>query len=142
MAKKQKKTRKGTFKELLTEADWEKIEELFTYGCSGSEVASYFGMHRATLQRLVLDRYGFETISEVKNHFKPKGHALIREAQFRLVADGNPATVIFMSKAVLGMTEDGGKESAPTVIIKQADGSKIDLSGFKKKKEDTEDDND
>ena len=96
-------------------------------------------MHRATLQRLVLDRYGFETISEVKNHFKPKGHALIREAQFRLVADGNPATVIFMSKAVLGMTEDGGKESAPTVVIQTAKGETYNFENFKKNQEKPED---
>lgn len=88
--------------------DWDKADELLLCGCTGVEVAAYFGMHPDTFYCRVLKekKVGFTEYSSEK---KSNGEALIREAQFKkalgLSKKGDNTLLIWLGKQRLGQKE-------------------------------------
>lgn len=77
--------------------DWNRVNELLIAGCSGAEVAGYFGLNKTTIyERCVTDNN--LTFTEYSSQFYSKGETIIREAQFKKVKEGDNAMLIWLGK--------------------------------------------
>lgn len=85
--------------------DWEKVNDLLIAGCTGVEVADFFGMHRETFYDRVMRKLGMP-FSEYKAILHSKGDALIREAQFKkALKKQDNVMLIWLGKQRLGQKE-------------------------------------
>lgn len=100
--------KKGRSKIVLNELGVETIGKLAAMGCTRKEICAFMGLgptaSRNEENAPIFDA-AFERASEIAK-------VRIRQAQYKCLDNGNSAVTIFMSKAVLGMT-DGQTAAQP-----------------------------
>ena len=79
--------------------DWNRVEKLLMAGCSGVEIASYFGIHHDTLYDACQREKGM-AFSVFSLAFRQKGDSLLRETQFN-IAIGDEKKGLQPDKAML-----------------------------------------
>ena len=76
--------------------DTEKVEQLAGFGCTNTEIASFFGCSENTIRR----SYG-----EFLAKGRDKGKIRLRQLQWRAAERGNTTMLIWLGKQVLGQSE-------------------------------------
>ena len=76
--------------------DTEKVEQLAGFGCTNTEIASFFGCSENTIRR----SYG-----EYLTKGRDKGKIRLRQLQWRAAVRGNVSMMIWLGKQVLGQTD-------------------------------------
>ena len=76
--------------------DTEKVEQLAGFGCTNTEIASFFGCSENTIRR----SYG-----EYLTKGRDKGKIRLRQLQWRAAERGNTSMLIWLGKQVLGQSE-------------------------------------
>ena len=76
--------------------DTEQVEKLAGFGCTNTEISSYFGCSDTTLTR----NYG-----EFLTKGREKGKIRLRQLQWRAAERGNVAMMIWLGKQVLGQSD-------------------------------------
>ena len=82
----------------------EQVYELTAIGCNLDEIARFFGVKPDTLKRNFADQ-----IAKGQEYQKIR----LRRNLYRAADNLNPAVLIFLAKAVLGMTETASPELQP-----------------------------
>jgi len=96
--------------------DWKKVDELLIAGCSGAEIAGYFGLNPATLyDRCQTDNN--KMFSEYSQEKSAKGDSILRAHQYAkalgLTEKGDNTLLIWLGKTRLKQ-----KESEETITHK------------------------
>jgi hypothetical protein len=87
------------------DAKWEIVESLLEAGCSGTEIAGYFGVDQRCLYSSCEDFKGIPW-SEYKMIHRSKGKAMIRLSQFDLAVNSKNADMLkWLGKNRLDQTE-------------------------------------
>ena len=76
--------------------DTEKVEQLAGFGCTNTEIASFFGCSENTIRR----SYG-----EYLTKGRDKGKIRLRQLQWRAAERGNVSMMIWLGKQVLSQTD-------------------------------------
>ena len=76
--------------------DTDKVEQLAGFGCTNTEIASFFGCSENTIRR----SYG-----EFLAKGRDKGKIRLRQLQWRAAERGNTSMLIWLGKQVLGQSE-------------------------------------
>ena len=100
--------------------DWEKIDELLVAGCSGAEIASFFGLNKATIYDRCLTDKGIP-FSEYSQRKYEKGDSLIRKAQFNKALDGDNTMLVWLGKNRLKQRDKQPEEIDNNITIKVID---------------------
>ena len=74
----------------------DKVEQLASFGCTNTEIASYFGCSESTIRR---------SYNEYITKGRDKGKIRLRQLQFRAAEKGNVSMLIWLGKQVLGQTD-------------------------------------
>ena len=84
--------------------DWEKVDQFLMAGCTGTEVAAYFGCHPDTLYNKCKEKFqmGFSQYCQQK---RSKGDNLLKNAQYKNALGGNTSMQIWLGKQRLGQKE-------------------------------------
>lgn len=96
--------------------DWDKVDELLTAGCLGTEVAGYFEIHPDTFYRRVQEKFnmGFTDYSREK---KFKGESILRAHQYAkalgLTDKGDNTLLIWLGKCRLKQRENDIQDVSP-----------------------------
>lgn len=90
--------------------DWHKVEQLLMAGCTGTEVASHFGMHADTFCRHVEKEKG-KLFTDYAAEFRQKGDTLLRAAQFQKALEKDNTMMIWLGKQRLKQKEDPNKST-------------------------------
>jgi len=106
--------------------DSKQVEALASYGCTTSEIASFFSCDKSTISRR------FATII---TKGKDQGKIRLRKKQFEVAIAGNPAMLIWLGKNVLDQADKQGIE------IGGEGGEPIKIEYVPVKKRKKEDDN-
>lgn len=77
--------------------DWDRANQLLMAGCSGAEVASCFGLNKATIYERCVTDHGI-TFTEYSKQFYEKGDSLLREVQYRKAIDGDNMMLVWVGK--------------------------------------------
>ena len=95
----------------LIPIDWKIVDDLLMAGCTGTEVASYFGVHPDTLYLRCQDekKMGFTEYRTIK---KQKGDSLLRATQYKVAIDKDKTMLIWLGKQRLGQREDPQQEDS------------------------------
>lgn len=95
----------GRNKIVLTEEQWEQVENLCGIMCTGEEIASILKMDYDTLLRNIKDKFNC-SFSEYFKSASSKGKASLRRRQFKkAVEDGHPTMLIWLGKQYLGQKD-------------------------------------
>tara|TARA_Y100000401_G_C8250653_1_gene187971 strand:- start:312 stop:641 length:330 start_codon:yes stop_codon:yes gene_type:complete len=73
-----------------------KVEQLASFGCTNTEIASFFNVNESTIRR------GF---AEYLTKGRDKGKIRLRQMQWKAAEGGNVSMLIWLGKQVLGQTE-------------------------------------
>jgi len=119
-----KKERKKTCPKKII--NWKVVDELLEKGCTGVEIAGFFGIHEDTLYKRIAKEFniGFSAYAQQK---RAKGDVLLRKVQFEVaVNDKDRGMLIWLGKQRLGQREpeklDIAELAGSTInIIKYAD---------------------
>ncbi len=88
--------------------DWAKVDDLLMAGCTGSEVAAYFDMHRQTFYDRVVAKYN-TSFTEYSSEKKQHGESILRAHQYAkalgLTKEGDNTLLIWLGKQRLNQTE-------------------------------------
>ena len=76
--------------------DKDKVEQLASFGCTNSEISSFFGCSDTTLTR----NYG-ENLTKGRD----KGKIRLRQMQWKAADKGNVTMLIWLGKQILGQVE-------------------------------------
>ena len=76
--------------------DKEKVEQLASFGCSASEIASFFGCTRSLITK---------SYSTNMTKGKEKGKIRLRQMQWKAAEHGNVSMLIWLGKQVLDQTD-------------------------------------
>ncbi|HXF90942.1 MAG TPA: hypothetical protein VNJ29_03330 [Candidatus Nitrosotenuis sp.] len=100
--------------------DWEKVDELLTAGCLGTEVAAYFGVHPNTLYNRVKEKYNCD-FCEFSQGRKSKGEALLRVQQFDKALGktrkGDTQLLLMLGRERLGQRQEKESHDQPEKSI-------------------------
>lgn len=113
--------------------DWNRVNQLLEYGCTGTEVASSLGIHPDTLYFRVKDKYnlGFSDYAAKK---KASGASIIREHQFLKAIGqnkkGDNTMLIWLGKQLCNQKETNSEALAPEEIQKRYDEVMKQLKGI------------
>ena len=77
--------------------DWERANELLIAGCSGAEIAGYFGLNANTIYARCLEDNKI-TFSEYSQPFYSKGESSLREVQYHKAKQGDNMMLIWLGK--------------------------------------------
>lgn len=106
--------------------DWDKVDDLLTAGCLGTEVAAFLGMHPETFYDRVVKKHGIG-FTEYMQQKRSKGEALIRAQQFAksigLTKKGDNMMLIWLGKNRLNQNDNDQKFEG-AITIKAIDYSK------------------
>ena len=95
------------------EIDWKKADELMIAGCTGTEIASFFGIHPDTFYIRVEKQYGIG-FSAYLQQKKEVGDGLIKAKQFSkalgLTESGDNTLLIWLGKTRLKQRDTDDKE--------------------------------
>lgn len=89
--------------------DPDELAKLVSFGCTLSEVASFFGFPSVTS---IKTRIRQEPWLSAYRHAKAERNIALRVAQWQVAAAGNVTMVIWLSKQVLGQTNNGPRPEA------------------------------
>jgi predicted nucleic-acid-binding Zn-ribbon protein len=101
--------------------NWDKVDELLMYGCPGTEIAAFFGVHENTFYHRVEKKYdcGFSEYSAKK---KATGEAILREHQFKkaigATKKGDNTLLIFLGKQRLGQRDNPSDKLVSEEVMK------------------------
>ena len=87
-----------------SEIDFSIVDDMLEAGCTGVEVAARLGMHPDTLYRHVQDELGVG-FAAYRQQKIASGDQKLREKLYGKAIGGDTATLIFLGKTRLGMTE-------------------------------------
>ena len=73
-----------------------KLEQLASFGCTNTEIASFFGCSPDLLEK---------NYSEFLTKGRDKGKIRLRQLQFKAAEKGNVTMLIWLGKQVLGQTD-------------------------------------
>ena len=76
--------------------DPKKVEQLASFGCTNTEIASFFGCSPDLLEK---------NYSEFLTKGRDKGKIRLRQLQFKAAEKGNVTMLIWLGKQVLGQTD-------------------------------------
>ena len=76
--------------------DKEKVEQLASFGCTTSEIASFFGCDEGTIRK---------RFSENLTKGKEKGKIRLRQMQWKAADKGNVTMLIWLGKQILGQAD-------------------------------------
>ena len=76
--------------------DKEKVEQLASFGCSTSEIASFFGCDEGTIRK---------RFSENLTKGREKGKIRLRQMQWKAADKGNVTMLIWLGKQLLGQAD-------------------------------------
>ena len=76
--------------------DKEKVEQLASFGCTTSEIASVLGWDEATIRK---------RFSEYLTKGKEKGKIRLRQMQWKAADKGNVTMLIWLGKQILGQAD-------------------------------------
>ena len=76
--------------------DTEKVEQLAGFGCTNTEIASFFGCSTDLIEK---------SYSEFLTKGRDKGKIRLRQLQWRAAERGNTTMLIWLGKQVLGQSE-------------------------------------
>ena len=76
--------------------DTEKVEQLAGFGCTNTEIASFFGCGESLIRK---------SYSEFLTKGRDKGKIRLRQLQWRAAERGNVSMMIWLGKQVLGQTD-------------------------------------
>lgn len=85
------------------EINWEMFEDLCSFQCTQSEIASFFKVNKSTLIRRAEKQYG-ETFATIYQQSSEKGLCSLRRTQF-VLAKKNASMAIHLGKALLNQRE-------------------------------------
>ena len=74
----------------------DKLEQLASFGCTNTEIASFFGCSPDLLEK---------NYSEFLTKGRDKGKIRLRQLQFKAAEKGNVTMLIWLGKQVLGQTD-------------------------------------
>ena len=74
----------------------EKVEQLAGFGCTNTEIASFFGCDESLIRK---------SYSEFLTKGRDKGKIRLRQLQWRAAERGNVSMMIWLGKQVLGQTD-------------------------------------
>jgi len=83
------------------EIDSKQVEALASYGCTNTEIASFFGCERTTITK---------RFSRIITKGKDQGKIRLRKKQFEVALAGNPVMLIWLGKNILDQTDKQGIE--------------------------------
>lgn len=86
---------------VLNDAGVDAVRKLASMGSTQTEIISFLGSNYDTLH----NKANAERFKEAMESASEIAKLRIRQAQYRCLDNGNSAVTIFMSKAVLGMTD-------------------------------------
>ena len=76
--------------------DTEKVEQLAGFGCTNTEIASFFGCDESLIRK---------SYSEYLSKGRDKGKIRLRQLQWRAAERGNVSMMIWLGKQVLSQTD-------------------------------------
>ena len=76
--------------------DTEKVEQLAGFGCTNTEIASFFGCDESLIRK---------SYSEFLSKGRDKGKIRLRQLQWRAAERGNVSMMIWLGKQVLGQVD-------------------------------------
>lgn len=90
--------------------DWEKVDQFLMAGCTGTEVAAYFGCHPDTLYNKCKEKFkmGFSQYCQEK---RSKGDNFLKNAQYKNAMGGNTTMQIWLGKQRLDQREPSSKDA-------------------------------
>ena len=74
----------------------EQVEKLSSYGCTNTEIASFFGCDRSLITK---------SYSQFLTKGRDKGKIRLRQMQWKAADKGNVSMLIWLGKQILGQTE-------------------------------------
>ena len=89
---------------MLSDSDWQKIENMIGIFCTLEEVCHVMGIDRLTLKELVMKKYVLGLDEYVKKHTAKAAESL-RAAMLRKANEGSTQMQIWLSKNYLGMSD-------------------------------------
>ena len=76
--------------------DTEKVEQLAGFGCTNTEIASFFGCDESLIRK---------SYSEFLSKGRDKGKIRLRQLQWRAAERGNVSMMIWLGKQMLGQVD-------------------------------------
>ncbi len=76
--------------------DTDQIEKLAAFGCTNTEIASFFGCGESLIRK---------SYSEFLTKGRDKGKMRLRQLQWKAAESGNVTMLIFLGKQILGQTD-------------------------------------
>ena len=76
--------------------DKTKVEQLASFGCTNTEIASFFNVNESTIRR---------SYAEYLTKGRDKGKIRLRQMQWKAAEGGNVSMLIWLGKQVLGQSE-------------------------------------
>jgi len=77
--------------------DWELVDQLLIYGCSATEIAPHFNVHRDTLSDRLRERTGM-LFTEYSAIMFEKGNSVLRKAQYEKAELGDNTMLVWLGK--------------------------------------------
>ena len=77
--------------------DTDQIEKLAAFGCTNTEIASFFGCGESLIRK---------SYSEFLTKGRDKGKMRLRQLQWKAAESGNVTMLIFLGKQILGQTDN------------------------------------
>lgn len=78
------------------------LEKLCRLNCTFEEIAAYFNVSTKTIQRRYNEEPDFQ---KAIDSGRANGKLSLRRLQFKAAEDGNPSTLIWLGKQLLGQTD-------------------------------------
>ncbi len=119
--------------------DWDKVDDLLIAGCTGAEVAAYFGMHQQTFYNRVTSKYNvsFTVYSQEK---KQNGEGILRAHQYAkalgITKEGDNTLLIWLGKQRLNQRETPEDVEVSEAAIKNLNALVDQLDSLQKMKKD------
>lgn len=84
--------------------DWDKVDKFLIAGCSGVEIAGYYGLHYDSLYKYckIDKKMNFSEYSILK---KAKGNSLLRAKQYEIAMGGDKTMLVWLGKNRLEQTD-------------------------------------
>jgi hypothetical protein len=125
--------------------DWSMVDKLLKSGCTGSEIAGYFGISKNTMYLRAKEEHGIN-FSEYSQMQRKGGNAILRNKQFDVAMDGDRGMLIWLGRQRLGQRDNPAiVEEMPQMLVDFIETMKVSFGGKaacieNKEAEDTDED--
>jgi len=107
--------------------DWDQFDKLAAIHCTKAEIADFFDISEATLDRRVKEEYGI-TFEAHRKRKASAGRRSLRRKQYEAAMAGNTGMMVWLGKQWLGQAEKQEIEhNIQPTIIERRDGRQIEL---------------